>query len=80
MLWMMQEFTRQYPELNCQSIALGDGGNDIAMLNASDYAVRIKSPAHDYPILKKQNQVITTTHEGPAGWTEALSQILHDYL
>lgn len=74
--WFVKEFNRQYPELECISIALGDGENDIAMLDSADYAVRILSPINEPPTLTKQDNVITSTLEGPAGWSESLEKIL----
>jgi mannosyl-3-phosphoglycerate phosphatase len=74
--WFVKEFNRQYPNTTCVSIALGDGENDIAMLEAADYAVRILSPSHKPPKLDKQDNVITSTSEGPAGWSESLEKII----
>lgn len=73
--WFMQEYQRQLGQ-PAQSIALGDGKNDIAMLNAADIAVRIASPTHAPPELSKQEQVYTSTQLGPEGWTEMLTQLL----
>ncbi len=74
--WMVNECKRQNPDTEYISIALGDGQNDVAMLEAADYAVRILSPAHAPPTLNKQDNVYTTTQMGPVGWTEALNKIL----
>lgn len=74
--WFVKEFNRQYPSVECISIALGDGQNDVAMLEAANYAVRILSPTHEPPVLNKTDNVITSTEMGPAGWSEALAEIL----
>lgn len=78
--WMVREFARQYPELDCQSIALGDGQNDVAMLEVADYAVRIRSPNHPVPELQKTQQVFTSTHFGPEGWSEMLDNLITSHL
>lgn len=78
--WMKSEFNRQYPDLECICIALGDGQNDIAMLEMADVAIRIRSDAHDLPVLNKQDAVFTSTKTGPAGWSECLEKILIEYL
>ncbi|WP_100641523.1 HAD-IIB family hydrolase [Alteromonas facilis] len=59
-----------------KTIALGDGKNDIAMLEVADISVRVLSPVHSPPTLNKNNNVYTTTKFGPEGWAEALSSIL----
>ena len=58
------------------SIALGDSGNDVAMLEASDIAVRIKSQSHAYPPLTRTDNVFDSTLYGPSGWSECLTKIL----
>ena len=73
--WFVEEFIRQHDE-PVTSIALGDGKNDIAMLEAADIAVRIASPSHQPPTLKKEENVYTSTLHGPQGWTEVLTRLL----
>lgn len=80
LLWMKTEFKRQYPEMDCICIALGDGQNDVAMLEMADVAVRVRSPSHDLPVLNKHDAVYTTSKEGPAGWSESLEYILSENL
>ncbi|NVK58166.1 MAG: HAD-IIB family hydrolase [Alteromonadaceae bacterium] len=73
--WFMEEYRRQ-SAMTATSIALGDGKNDIAMMEAADIAVRIASPSHQPPELNKKDNVYTSTHQGPEGWTEMLTQLL----
>ena len=73
--WLVAEHVRQNPGVTCKSIALGDGQNDVAMLEVADYSVRILSPVNEPPVLDKKDNVLTSTKTGPAGWTESLTQI-----
>lgn len=75
MQWFMEEYQRQHGQ-TAQSIALGDGKNDIAMLEKADISVRITSPSHPPPPLQKQENVYTSTLHGPAGWAETISTLL----
>lgn len=75
----IQWFIGFYQELKgkpVELIALGDSGNDVAMLNIAEYAVIVRSPAHDYPLVSPQGTLIKTTGFGPQGWAEAISMIL----
>ena len=72
--WLAQEFQKQH---NCKvrTLALGDGKNDIALLEAAHVAIRIISPVNPPPNVKKE-EVYTSTLPGPEGWNEMLTQLL----
>lgn len=73
-LWLKQFYSRHH-HIDYKLIALGDGPNDIDMLNASDIAVLVKSPAHDFPEVARQDAVIRTQACGPSGWNEAFQML-----
>ena len=65
------------------TIALGDSQNDVAMLDAADYAIIIQSPVHAAPTLltatEKQSasRLVTTSATGPEGWVQGITVTLN---
>jgi mannosyl-3-phosphoglycerate phosphatase family protein len=57
-------------------VAIGDGDNDAAMLEAAEYAVIVRSPSHPPPRLSRRERVKITSACGPAGWDEGLRRLL----
>lgn len=56
-------------------VALGDGGNDVPLLDAADVAVCVR--AADRPALPLQHpQLVCSELSGPAGWNQAMLQML----
>jgi predicted mannosyl-3-phosphoglycerate phosphatase (HAD superfamily) len=74
--WLMSQFKLFNPQQTPYSIALGDGNNDIAMLEAAQYAAIISSPVHIPPKLKRKQRLITSKNTGPTGWAEVLAKLL----
>jgi len=58
------------------SLAIGDSHNDIAMLEAAEHALVIRSPVHAPPPLRRDRNVTLSTLTGPLGWDEGVRQIL----
>jgi mannosyl-3-phosphoglycerate phosphatase len=61
-------------------IALGDSHNDIAMLEAADIAVVVRSPRHEPPTVKGAGTVIVSEREGPDGWADVVHSLLDGVL
>ena len=76
LVWLTEQFQIERGVEKCISIALGDGHNDIAMLESADIAIRILSPANLPPTLNKHTHVYTSQQYGPSGWVESLEQII----
>ena len=56
-------------------ISLGDGQNDIDMLEQSDIAVLVKSPSSSKVAIQNP-ALIRTVLEAPAGWAEGVEAAL----
>lgn len=74
--WLAEQYKADCNSESIGTIALGDGENDTAMLEAADFAVQIRSPIHSYPTLSRKHNVIQTTLFGPEGWSAAIEQLL----
>ena len=61
---------------DCVTVALGDSPNDSAMLNAATIAVIIKSAKSEQLVLQGPQRIIRTSRPGPAGWQDAITEIL----
>ncbi|MFC2967125.1 HAD-IIB family hydrolase [Acidimangrovimonas pyrenivorans] len=73
----MAEVAARYP--GATTVALGDAPNDIAMLQAADYAVVVPNPAHAaLPPLAGEatGRIRRAPCPGPAGWAAGLGQLL----
>lgn len=77
LIWLTEQYREHYNQETVYTIALGDGENDIAMLEAAEVAVQIRSPVHEFPTLYRQHrQTIRTELFGPEGWAEAIQALL----
>ncbi|MEL0629927.1 HAD-IIB family hydrolase [Psychromonas aquatilis] len=74
--YLSQAKTTETDPKTVETIALGDGKNDIAMLEQATFAVQVRSPVHDFPELSRTENVYQSRQFGPAGWTECLEEIL----
>jgi mannosyl-3-phosphoglycerate phosphatase family protein len=74
--WLTTEYKKQRDLPAVKTIAIGDSGNDIAMLEQADLALIIRSPAHEPPTLKRLNGVLISEEFGPRGWNSVLRSIL----
>jgi len=76
MQWLVAQYQQQLVQHDWVSVALGDGQNDVSMLELADYAVRILSPVNPLPVVNTKQHLITSTLTGPAGWAECLEKLL----
>lgn len=73
-----------YQKLNglqaVHSLAIGDSGNDISMLEVATSAIIIRSKTHLPPTLNRSNNLIISRDFGPQGWAESVSFWLKNLL
>ena len=74
--WLKNVYQNQVPEQAITTLALGDSGNDIAMLETADYATLIRSPVHELPNIQRKEGLFVSTSTGPKGWSEGISNFI----
>ncbi|MCU7843702.1 MAG: HAD-IIB family hydrolase [Candidatus Thiodiazotropha sp. (ex Monitilora ramsayi)] len=62
-----------------RTIALGDSDNDRDMLMSVDNPIIIRKHDDTHLSLAERPDAIITDHPGPAGWNEAINQLLDQY-
>lgn len=72
--WLTQWYG-EHEAQSVQTIALGDGENDLSMLAAVDYPVQVRSASHPFPEFSHPERY-RTQHIGPEGWSEAIAYLL----
>jgi predicted mannosyl-3-phosphoglycerate phosphatase (HAD superfamily) len=72
---IISAFTAQQPEANFISIALGDGPNDLGMIEAADIGI-IMPNTDGVTITSSLPHVRSAAAPGPRGWTSAILEIL----
>jgi len=80
LLWLKQQYQQEW-QTAVTLISLGDGANDINMLEASDVAVVIKSPVNRAPVLSNHcgAQIHHSSQTGPEGWNQQVNQLIDQY-
>jgi len=70
--WLRRVYCDALDLARVHDLAAGDSGNDIAMLEAAETALVVRSPVHDCPPLERSSGVIYSSAFGPAGWAEGV--------
>ena len=73
-LLQLTELYQQFKALpQIHTLAIGDSGNDISMLEAATSAIIIRSKTHPAPSLSREHDLIKSTAYGPDGWAQGVS-------
>jgi mannosyl-3-phosphoglycerate phosphatase len=62
-----------------ETIALGDGHNDVPMLELADIAVVLPAANGTTQRLQTDGRILQPSQPGPEGWVQALGELLDDY-
>ncbi|MEM6511734.1 MAG: HAD-IIB family hydrolase [Pseudomonadota bacterium] len=73
---LIDAYADRYPDDRVLSVSLGDGPNDIGMLETTDIAVVIPGKHRHDMTLTTQNRIVRPAAYGPAGWNEAMLALL----
>ena len=77
--WFTHHFQDRYPDTNWVSVGLGDAPNDVAMLQATDHAIMIRSRHHEPPRLDRVNKTTISDKYGPQGWNQTIFDLMQEY-
>ncbi|MEH6663007.1 MAG: HAD-IIB family hydrolase [Parasphingorhabdus sp.] len=75
---LVKSIAAQKPDCDIISIALGDGPNDLAMIEAADFGVIMPNP-EGVTIESGKPNVRTAPLPGPEGWVIAVTEILAEF-
>lgn len=79
-IWLKQQYINHEPQTEWITVGLGDGFNDVQMLEAVDYPVLIPNPETSQPDLAHLSHLISPPSPGPEGWNSAMLSIMDKIL
>jgi mannosyl-3-phosphoglycerate phosphatase len=74
--WLREVYQHNYPGSVLRDLAIGDSGNDVAMLEVAGSALLVRSPVHGFPQLERDAGVFRSSQYGPNGWAEGVAEWL----
>lgn len=76
LLQLERLYLQQAQQASCQTLAIGDSGNDISMLEQASTALIIKSDNHPPPTLIRSENFSVSHKTGPHGWAAGVAEWL----
>ena len=73
--WLIDCFKNVDAGNQFYSIGLGDGENDVSMLQQVDQAILIRSPNHPPLTVPGQDNLVVSVKQGPAAWHDELQKL-----
>jgi mannosyl-3-phosphoglycerate phosphatase family protein len=74
--WLTRQYQADAPDSDFTTVAVGDSQNDIAMLEAADIALLVRSPVNTMPVIDRKQKCIRSSAYGPKGWAEGMNIVL----
>ena len=74
--WLTKQYMKSQTRTQWKTVGLGDSYNDVPMLEAVDYPILIRNPASKQPDVSHINNLHKVELAGPAGWNQAILEIL----
>ncbi|WP_281646415.1 HAD-IIB family hydrolase [Parendozoicomonas sp. Alg238-R29] len=78
--WLTDHFRGEFPDTQFITIGLGDGANDLPMLEAVDYPVLISSDHGHAPKCGHIKNLKITDAPGPVGWNIEIIKLIKAFL
>ncbi|MCG2633587.1 MAG: HAD-IIB family hydrolase [Gammaproteobacteria bacterium] len=77
--WLLCRYRQFWPETEFVTVALGDGGNDVAMLEVAQIPVVITPSVPERAAITIENSANAhyPSAAGPTGWAQAIQQIIN---
>lgn len=76
LLQLQNLYLQQAQQSSCETLAIGDSGNDISMLEQASSALIIKSDNHAPPELTRGSNCSISKQNGPRGWAAGVTDWL----
>jgi len=75
--WLQRKIRAELPGFeHAVSLSAGDAQNDVEMLEVTDLALLVRSPAHEPPQPKRSGGMVISDAVGPVGWAEGIDALI----
>ena len=74
--WLHHKIRRERPGFSAAvSLSAGDAENDVEMLEVTDFALLVRSPVNEPPMVRRRGGLVISDIAGPAGWAEGMEAL-----
>jgi len=77
--WLTRQYQANEPDGEFTTVAAGDSQNDVAMLEAADIALIIRSPVNEMPDIDRHQHCFRSSAYGTQGWVEGMRLVLDSW-